>query len=252
MVWFLDSMLILEIRILIELFILFFKEVIMEPLIRVKNMYKIYNPGENEVRALDNVSLEINQGEFIAIVGHSGSGKSTFMNMLGCLDTPDSGEYFLDGKDVANLSDNELSDIRNHKIGFIFQGFNLIPNLDALGNVELPLIYRGLGKQQRKEIAGEALSKVGLENRMDHRPNQLSGGQQQRVAVARAIAAQPPIILADEPTGNLDSKMGAEVMELLHQLNKEDGRTIVMVTHNEEQAKQTSRTVRFFDGRQVE
>lgn len=224
----------------------------MEPLIRVKNMYKIYNPGENEVRALDDVSLEINQGEFIAIVGHSGSGKSTFMNMLGCLDTPDSGEYFLDGKDVANLSDNELSDIRNHKIGFIFQGFNLIPNLDALGNVELPLIYRGLGKQQRKEIAGEALSKVGLENRMDHRPNQLSGGQQQRVAVARAIAAQPPIILADEPTGNLDSKMGAEVMELLHQLNKEDGRTIVMVTHNEEQAKQTSRTVRFFDGRQVE
>ena len=215
-------------------------------------MYKIYNPGENEVRALDDVSLEINQGEFIAIVGHSGSGKSTFMNMLGCLDTPDSGEYFLDGKDVANLSDNELSDIRNHKIGFIFQGFNLIPNLDALGNVELPLIYRGLGKQQRKEIAGEALSKVGLENRMDHRPNQLSGGQQQRVAVARAIAAQPPIILADEPTGNLDSKMGAEVMELLHQLNKEDGRTIVMVTHNEEQAKQTSRTVRFFDGRQVE
>ena len=223
----------------------------MEPLIRVKNMYKIYNPGENEVRALDDVSLEINQGEFIAIVGHSGSGKSTFMNMLGCLDTPDSGEYFLDGKDVANLSDNELSDIRNHKIGFIFQGFNLIPNLDALGNVELPLIYRGLGKQQRKEIAGEALSKVGLENRMDHRPNQLSGGQQQRVAVARAIAAQPPIILADEPTGNLDSRMGAEVMELLHRLNKEDGRTIVMVTHNEEQAKQTSRTVRFFDGRQV-
>ena len=170
----------------------------MEPLIRVKNMYKIYNPGENEVRALDDVSLEINQGEFIAIVGHSGSGKSTFMNMLGCLDTPDSGEYFLDGKDVANLSDNELSDIRNHKIGFIFQGFNLIPNLDALGNVELPLIYRGLGKQQRKEIAGEALSKVGLENRMDHRPNQLSGGQQQRVAVARAIAAQPPIMNLEE------------------------------------------------------
>ena len=163
----------------------------MEPLIRVKNMYKIYNPGENEVRALDDVSLEINQGEFIAIVGHSGSGKSTFMNMLGCLDTPDSGEYFLDGKDVANLSDNELSDIRNHKIGFIFQGFNLIPNLDALGNVELPLIYRGLGKQQRKEIAGEALSKVGLENRMDHKPNQLSGGQQQRVAVASTAADHP-------------------------------------------------------------
>lgn len=247
MVWFLDSMLILEIRILIELFILFFKEVIMEPLIRVKNMYKIYNPGENEVRALDDVSLEINQGEFIAIVGHSGSGKSTFMNMLGCLDTPDSGEYFLDGKDVANLSDNELSDIRNHKIGFIFQGFNLIPNLDALGNVELPLIYRGLGKQQRKEIAGEALSKVGLENRMDHKPNQLSGGQQQRVAVARAIAAQPPIILADEPTGNLDSKNGAEVMQLLTELNKE-GTTIVMVTHSKHDASFAHRVINLFDG----
>lgn len=247
MVWFLDSMLILEIKILIELFILFFKEVIMEPLIRVKNMYKIYNPGENEVRALDDVSLEINQGEFIAIVGHSGSGKSTFMNMLGCLDTPDSGEYFLDGKDVANLSDNELSDIRNHKIGFIFQGFNLIPNLDALGNVELPLIYRGLGKQQRKEIAGEALSKVGLENRMDHKPNQLSGGQQQRVAVARAIAAQPPIILADEPTGNLDSKNGAEVMQLLTELNKE-GTTIVMVTHSKHDASFAHRVINLFDG----
>ena len=240
-------MLILEIRILIVIFILFFKEVIMEPLIRVKNMYKIYNPGENEVRALDDVSLEINQGEFIAIVGHSGSGKSTLMNMLGCLDTPDSGEYFLDGKDVANLSDNELSDIRNHKIGFIFQGFNLIPNLDALGNVELPLIYRGLGKQQRKEIAGEALSKVGLENRMDHRPNQLSGGQQQRVAVARAIAAQPPIILADEPTGNLDSKNGAEVMNLLTELNRE-GTTIVMVTHSRHDASFAHRTVHLFDG----
>ena len=222
----------------------------MEPLIRVKNMYKIYNPGENEVRALDDVSLEINQGEFIAIVGHSGSGKSTFMNMLGCLDTPDSGEYFLDGKDVANLSDNELSDIRNHKIGFIFQGFNLIPNLDALGNVELPLIYRGLGKQQRKEIAGEALSKVGLENRMDHRPNQLSGGQQQRVAVARAIAAQPPIILADEPTGNLDSKNGQEVMNLLSELNKE-GTTIVMVTHSQHDAGFASRIINLFDGKVV-
>ena len=167
--------------------------------------------------------------------------------MLGCLDTPDSGEYFLDGKDVANLSDNELSDIRNHKIGFIFQGFNLIPNLDALGNVELPLIYRGLGKQQRKEIAGEALSKVGLENRMDHKPNQLSGGQQQRVAVARAIAAQPPIILADEPTGNLDSKNGAEVMQLLTELNKE-GTTIVMVTHSKHDASFAHRIINLFDG----
>ena len=254
----------------------------MEPLIRVKNMYKIYNPGENEVRALDDVSLEINQGEFIAIVGHSGSGKSTFMNMLGCLDTPDSGEYFLDGKDVANLSDNELSDIRNHKIGFIFQGFNLIPNLDALGNVELPLIYRGLGKQQRKEIAGEALSKVGLENRMDHRPNQLSGGQQQRVAetlkgaalwdevkdklkesayalsggqqqrvaVARAVAAQPPIILADEPTGNLDSKSTIEIMNILKDLH-ESGRTVIIITHDDEIANQVDRVVRIMDGKIV-
>ena len=219
----------------------------MEPLIRVKNMYKIYNPGENEVRALDDVSLEINQGEFIAIVGHSGSGKSTFMNMLGCLDTPDSGEYFLDGKDVANLSDNELSDIRNHKIGFIFQGFNLIPNLDALGNVELPLIYRGLGKQQRKEIAGEALSKVGLENRMDHRPNQLSGGQQQRVAVARAIAAQPPIILADEPTGALDSRSTDELLGLFNAIN-DNGQTIVMVTHSVKAASTAKRVLFIKDG----
>ena len=221
-----------------------------QAIIDIRNMYKIYNPGENEVRALDDVSLEINQGEFIAIVGHSGSGKSTFMNMLGCLDTPDSGEYFLDGKDVANLSDNELSDIRNHKIGFIFQGFNLIPNLDALGNVELPLIYRGLGKQQRKEIAGEALSKVGLENRMDHRPNQLSGGQQQRVAVARAIAAQPPIILADEPTGNLDSKSTIEIMNILKDLH-ESGRTVIIITHDDEIANQVDRVVRIMDGKIV-
>ena len=196
----------------------------MEPLIRVKNMYKIYNPGENEVRALDNVSLEINQGEFIAIVGHSGSGKSTFIN--------------------------ELSDIRNHKIGFIFQGFNLIPNLDALGNVELPLIYRGLGKQQRKEIAGEALSKVGLENRMDHKPHQLSGGQQQRGAVARAIAAQPPIILADEPTGNLDSKSTIEIMNILKDLH-ESGRTVIIITHDDEIANQVDRVVRIMDGKIV-
>ena len=216
----------------------------MEPLIRVKNMYKIYNPGENEVRALDDVSLEINQGEFIAIVGHSGSGKSTFMNMLGCLDTPDSGEYFLDGKDVANLSDNELSDIRNHKIGFIFQGFNLIPNLDALGNVELPLIYRGLGKQQRKEIAGEALSKVGLENRMDHRPNQLSGGQQQRICIARALAVQPEVLLMDEPTSALDPISTSKIEELMEDLKKKY--TVVVVTHNMQQAVRVSDDTAFF------
>lgn len=220
----------------------------MEPLIRVKNMYKIYNPGENEVRALDDVSLEINQGEFIAIVGHSGSGKSTFMNMLGCLDTPDSGEYFLDGKDVAHLSDNELSDIRNHKIGFIFQGFNLIPNLDALGNVELPLIYRGLGKQQRKEIAGEALSKVGLENRMDHRPNQLSGGQQQRVSIGRAIVKNPDILLCDEPTGALDYNTSKEILKLIEDVNRKYGNTIIMVTHNEAIKNMADHVIKLRDG----
>ena len=174
----------------------------MEPLIRVEDLHKIYNPGENEVRALDGITLEIERGEFVAIVGHSGSGKSTLMNMLGCLDTPTTGNYFLDGQDVPRMSDNELSDIRNKKIGFIFQGFNLIPNLDAIGNVELPLIYRGMGRQQRRKAAVEALERVGLKKRMKHKPGELSGGQQQRVAVARAVAAQPPIILADEPTGN--------------------------------------------------
>ena len=220
----------------------------MEPLIRVKNMYKIYNPGENEVRALDDVSLEINQGEFIAIVGHSGSGKSTFMNMLGCLDTPDSGEYFLDGKDVANLSDNELSDIRNHKIGFIFQGFNLIPNLDALGNVELPLIYQGMPTKKRREKAVKALKAVGLEKRMNHKPNQLSGGQQQRVAIARALVGEPSLILADEPTGNLDSRSGKEIMMLLHNLY-EEGNTIVLITHDNNVAMEAPRQVQISDGK---
>lgn len=169
----------------------------MEPLIQVENIHKIYNPGENEVRALDGVSLTIHRGELVAIIGHSGSGKSTLMNMLGCLDTPTSGRYLLNGQDVSGLSDNQLSEIRNKQIGFIFQGFNLVANLDALGNVELPLIYRGVSKQRRKKIAALALKKVGLEKRMRHKPNELSGGQQQRVAVARAVAAQPPIILAD-------------------------------------------------------
>ena len=175
----------------------------MEPLIRVKNMYKIYNPGENEVRALDDVSLEINQGEFIAIVGHSGSGKSTFMNMLGCLDVPTSGKYYLNGTDVSEMSDNELSEVRNREIGFIFQGFNLIANLNAIENVELPLIYRGIDRKTRHQLAIDSLKMVGLEKRMDHKPSEMSGGQQQRVAIARAIAAQPPVILADEPTGGV-------------------------------------------------
>ena len=219
-------------------------------ILELKGIYKDYQQGKMIVPVLKDVNFSMEEGEYVAIMGPSGSGKSTFMNMLGCLDTPDSGEYFLDGKDVANLSDNELSDIRNHKIGFIFQGFNLIPNLDALGNVELPLIYRGLGKQQRKEIAGEALSKVGLENRMDHRPNQLSGGQQQRVAVARAIAAQPPIILADEPTGNLDSKSTIEIMNILKDLH-ESGRTVIIITHDDEIANQVDRVVRIMDGKIV-
>ena len=222
----------------------------MEPLIQVEDIHKIYNPGENEVRALDGVSLEIQRGEFVAIVGHSGSGKSTLMNMLGCLDTPTSGHYFLEGKDVSSLSDDQLSEIRNKKIGFIFQGFNLIPNLDAVGNVELPLIYRGLGKQRRRRIAVQALTKVGLGRRLKHRPSELSGGQQQRVAVARAIAAQPPIILADEPTGNLDSRSTVEIMNILKELHK-NGRTVIVITHDDDIAAQARRVIRIMDG-QVE
>ena len=210
----------------------------MEHLIKVVDLCKVYNPGENEVRALDHVDLEIDQGEFVAIIGQSGSGKSTFMNMLGCLDVPTAGSYFLDGQDVSHLSDNQLSDIRNQKIGFIFQGFNLIPNLDALGNVELPLIYRGMGRRQRRKAAAEALERVGLKKRMRHKPGELSGGQQQRVAVARAVAAQPPIILADEPTGNLDEETAQDITEILkesaHQMNK----CVVIVTHSNELAKQ--------------
>ena len=186
-----------------------------QAIIDIRNMYKIYNPGENEVRALDGVSLAVYKGEFVAIVGHSGSGKSTLMNMIGCLDTPTSGTYFLNGQDVSALSDNALSAIRNEQIGFIFQSFNLIKNLNALENVELPLIYRGLPAGKRRLLALEALERVGLASRMDHRPNQMSGGQQQRVAVARAIAAHPPLILADEPTGNLDTRAGARVFEII-------------------------------------
>ena len=219
----------------------------MEPLIRVEDLHKIYNPGENEVRALDGITLEIERGEFVAIVGHSGSGKSTLMNMLGCLDTPTTGNYFLDGQDVSRMSDNELSDIRNKKIGFIFQGFNLIPNLDAIGNVELPLIYRGMGRQQRRKAAVEALERVGLKKRMKHKPGELSGGQQQRVAVARAVAAQPPIILADEPTGNLDSRSTVDIMNILKGLHK-SGRTVVVITHDDDIARQARRVVRIMDG----
>ena len=222
----------------------------MEPLIKTEDLHKVYNPGENEVRALDGVSLTIQNGEFVAIVGHSGSGKSTLMNMLGCLDTPTSGRYYLDGRDVSGLTDNQLSEIRNEKIGFIFQGFNLIPNLDAIGNVELPLIYRGIPKGQRRRLAVQALKRVGLSSRMNHRPGELSGGQQQRVAVARAIAAQPPVILADEPTGNLDSRSTSDIMNILKALHQ-SGRTVIIITHDDDIARQARRVIRIMDG-QVE
>ena len=216
--------------------------------VSIKNMYKIYNPGENEVRALDGVNLEINQGEFVAIVGQSGSGKSTFMNMLGCLDVPTSGEYYLNGQDVSQMTDNQLSAIRNKEIGFIFQQFNLITNLTAIQNVELPLIYRGIGLNQRHQLATEALTRMGLGDRLHHRPNQMSGGQQQRVAIARAIATKPNIILADEPTGALDSNSGREVIKILKELHQE-GKTVILITHDNSIAQQAERIVRITDGR---
>ena len=220
----------------------------MGALIHIENMKKIYNPGENEVRALDGIDLDIEKGDLVAIVGHSGSGKSTLMNMLGCLDTPTSGKYVLDGQDVASMTDNQLADVRNKEIGFIFQGFNLISNLDAVGNVELPLVYRGVSKNERKQLAMEALKSVGLEDRMKHKPNEMSGGQQQRVAVARAVASKPPIILADEPTGNLDTKSTQEIMEILKELHR-SGRTVIIITHDEEIASQAHRVIRILDGR---
>lgn len=220
----------------------------MGALIHIENMKKIYNPGENEVRALDGIDLDIEKGDLVAIVGHSGSGKSTLMNMLGCLDTPTSGKYVLDGQDVASMTDNQLADVRNKEIGFIFQGFNLISNLDAVGNVELPLVYRGVSKNERNQLAMEALKSVGLEDRMKHKPNEMSGGQQQRVAVARAVAAKPPIILADEPTGNLDTKSTQEIMEILKELHR-SGRTVIIITHDEEIASQAHRVIRILDGR---
>ena len=219
-----------------------------EPLIRVRDLCKVYNPGENEVRALDHVDLNIDKGELVGIIGHSGSGKSTLMNMLGCLDVPTSGNYYLNGQDVSNMTDDELSDVRNVEIGFIFQGFNLIPNLTAKENVELPLIYRGVSKKEREELAVESLKAVGLEHRMDHKPSEMSGGQQQRVAIARAIAARPPVILADEPTGNLDSRSTQEIMEVLKELHR-SGRTVILITHDDEIAAQVNRVIRIKDGK---
>lgn len=217
-------------------------------MIRTRELQKYYTVGANTIKALDGVSLDIDDGEYVTVVGTSGSGKSTLMNILGCLDTPTSGSYLLDGDDVAMLSDNTLSDIRSLKIGFIFQSFNLIPGLTALENVELPLLYRKVPKKQRGEIAMKALESVKLSDRALHRPTELSGGQQQRVAIARAIAADPAIILADEPCGNLDSKSGAEVLDILAELSR-SGKTVVMITHNEDTAKKAQRLVRISDGK---
>lgn len=216
-------------------------------LIKLKNIEKIYNDGYRAVEALKNVSIEVEKGEFVSIIGSSGSGKSTLMNILGCLDIADKGEYILDGMDVFSLDEEELTEIRNRKIGFIFQSFNLIPTLTALENVELPLYYRGVKRAERHYQANDALKKVGLSHRLTHLPSKLSGGQQQRVAIARALAANPPIILADEPTGNLDCKTGNEVMDILLSLNRE-GKTIVLITHDNDIAALASRTIRLTDG----
>ena len=221
-------------------------------MIKLTRINKIYRTDEIETQALQNVNLEVRKGEFLSIMGPSGCGKSTLLNIMGLLDAPTSGTIEINGTNVDGMKDCELAAFRNQTLGFVFQSFHLINSLNVLDNVELPLLYRKISSKERRERAVEVLEKVGLSHRMRHFPTQLSGGQCQRVAIARAIIGNPEIILADEPTGNLDSKMGAEVMEILQRLNQEDGRTIVMVTHNEDQAKQTQRVVRFFDGRQVE
>ena len=220
-------------------------------MIKLTGINKIYRTNEIETLALENVNLDVEKGEFVSIMGPSGCGKSTLLNIMGLLDAPSRGKIEINGTSVENMKDKELAAFRNKTLGFVFQSFHLINSLNVIDNVELPLLYRKMPAKERTRLAKEVLERVGLSHRMRHMPTQLSGGQCQRVAIARAIVGNPEIILADEPTGNLDSRMGAEVMELLHKLNKEDGRTIVMVTHNEEQARQTSRTVRFFDGRQV-
>ena len=221
-------------------------------MIKLTGINKIYRTNEIKTLALENVNLDVIKGEFVSIMGPSGCGKSTLLNIMGLLDAPSSGKIEINGTSVESMKDKELAAFRNKTLGFVFQSFHLINSLNVIDNVELPLLYRKMAAKERTRLAKEVLERVGLSHRMRHMPTQLSGGQCQRVAIARAIVGNPEIILADEPTGNLDSKMGAEVMELLHKLNKEDGRTIVMVTHNEEQAKQTSRTIRFFDGRQVQ
>lgn len=220
-------------------------------MIKLTSLNKIYRTKEIETLALENVNLEIENGEFLSIMGPSGCGKSTLLNIIGLLDSPTSGTVEINKIQTANMKDKEQADFRNHQLGFVFQSFHLINSLNVIDNVALPLLYRKVSTYERKKLVREVLEKLELSHRMHHFPSQLSGGQCQRVAIARAIIGNPHIILADEPTGNLDSRMGAEVMEILHRLNKEDGKTIIMVTHNEEQAKQTSRTIRFFDGRQI-
>ena len=217
-------------------------------LIELKNLCKSYQVGEMKLDILKHISLTINDGEFVAIMGPSGSGKSTMMNILGCLDKPSSGKYFLDGIDVGKLDSDELAAIRNQKIGFVFQGFNLLSRTSALENVELPMVYAKVPAEERKERAAKALKSVGLGSRMDHQPNQLSGGQQQRVAIARAVVNEAPIIFADEPTGNLDTKMSVEIMELFTKLNRELGRTIILVTHEEDIARYSDRIIKIVDG----
>lgn len=220
-------------------------------LIELTNVYKIYNEGmENEVRALNNVSLTIDRGEFVAVIGASGSGKSTLMNILGCLDAPTYGTYMLDGEDIADMTNRELAKIRNKDVGFIFQGYNLIPELLAVENVELPLIYQGAPITKRRQMAIDALARVGMDDRAEHRPSEMSGGQQQRVAIARAIATKAPIIMADEPTGALDSKTGAHVLEILHGLH-EEGTTVILITHDGKIASTAERIIRISDGQIV-
>ena len=221
-------------------------------MIKLTNLEKIYRTKEIETVALENVNIEVQKGEFLSIMGPSGCGKSTLLNIMGLLDIPTSGSVEINGVTTVNMSDKEQAAFRNKELGFVFQSFHLINSLNVLDNVELPLLYRKVSSSERRKAAKDVLEKVGLSHRMKHFPTQLSGGQCQRVAIARSIVGNPSIILADEPTGNLDSKMGAEVMDILHTLNKEDGRTIIMVTHNEDQARQTSRTIRFFDGRQIQ
>ena len=219
----------------------------MSTLIRLENLQKAYPTSAGAIYALRDITLRVEEGEFLAVVGQSGSGKSTLMNILGCLDTPTSGRYWLREEDVSRLSDDEQSVIRGRTIGFVFQGFHLIPGLDALENVELPLLYRGMGRDERRRLAADSLEQVGLGNRLHHRPGEMSGGQQQRVAIARAIAAKPPIILADEPTGNLDSRSGREVMALLHALHRE-GHTVILISHDPAIASEANRRICIHDG----